>query len=98
MAEENPTINLVVDGEARQYKLDTLSDAARQKIAQLQFAGNNVLPLISEVARLVQLGQKVDQGELTSLLPKEYVVLEQENAVESEPKIIKGDDSSKQSK
>jgi len=31
MAEENQTINLVVDGEARQYKLDALSDAARQK-------------------------------------------------------------------
>tara|TARA_R110002012_G_scaffold272981_2_gene458784 strand:+ start:11607 stop:11897 length:291 start_codon:yes stop_codon:yes gene_type:complete len=85
MAEENKTLNLVVDNEQREYPLDILSQDALNKIAAMQFDANTVMPILSEMIRLAQLGQKVDQGELSNMLPKSgYTIAEQpEAAVEA---------------
>lgn len=83
----NETIKLTTDGEVREYKIDSLSEAANQKIAQIQFYNQSIAPILSELLRLAQLGSKVDQGDLTSLLPKDYkVVQSEENKVESDNK------------
>lgn len=83
----NETIKLTTDGEVREYKIDSLSEAANQKIAQIQFYNQSIAPILSELLRLAQLGSKVDQGDLTSLLPKDYKVVQSEgNAVESDNK------------
>lgn len=83
----NETIKLTTDGEVREYKIDSLSEAANQKIAQIQFYNQSIAPILSELLRLAQLGSKVDQGDLTSLLPKDYkVVQSEENTVESDNK------------
>ena len=83
----NETIKLTTDGEVREYKIDSLSEAANQKIAQMQFYNQSIAPILSELLRLAQLGSKVDQGDLTSLLPKDYkVVKAEENVVESDNK------------
>lgn len=83
----NETIKLTTDGEIREYKIDSLSEAANQKIAQIQFYNQSIAPILSELLRLAQLGSKVDQGDLTSLLPKDYkVVKNEENVVESDNK------------
>jgi hypothetical protein len=96
MAQEDQFINLNIDGEQRQYKLKSLSEAAKQKIAQAQYYGQQLAPMIAELSRLVQLGNRVDQGELTSLLPEDFEVVQQaENAVSSDEKNTNGEDSSK---
>ena len=83
----NETIKLTTDGEIREYKIDSLSEAANQKLAQIQFYNQSIAPIFSELLRLAQLGSKVDQGDLTSLLPKDYkVVKAEENVVESDNK------------
>jgi len=83
----NETIKLTTDGEVREYKIDSLSEAANQKIAQIQFYNQSIAPIFSEVMRLAQLGSKVDQGDLSSLLPKDYVVVQnEENKVKSDNK------------
>lgn len=83
----NETIKLTTDGEIREYKIDSLSEAANQKIAQIQFYNQSIAPILSELLRLAQLGSRADQGELTSLLPKDYkVVQSEENTVESDNK------------
>jgi hypothetical protein len=83
----NETIKLTTDGEVREYKMDSLSEAANQKIAQIQFYNQSIAPIFSEVMRLAQLGSKVDQGDLSSLLPKDYVVVQnEENKVKSDNK------------
>jgi len=83
----NETIKLTTDGEIREYKIDSLSEAANQKLAQIQFYNQSIAPILSELLRLAQLGSKVDQGDLTSLLPKDYkVVKNEENVVESDNK------------
>ena len=82
MAEENKTLHLMVDNEEREYPLDILSQDALNKIAAMQFDANTVMPILSEVIRLAQLGQKVDQGQLTNMLPQSgYTVAEQQEAV-----------------
>ena len=82
MAEETKTLSLMVDNEQREYPLDILSQDALNKIAAMQFDANTVMPILSEVIRLAQLGQKVDQGQLTSMLPQSgYTVAEQTEAV-----------------
>ena len=83
----NETIKLTTDGEIREYKIDSLSEAANQKLAQIQFYNQSIAPIFSELLRLAQLGSKVDQGDLTSLLPKDYkVVKNEENVVKSDNK------------
>lgn len=83
----NETIKLTTDGEVREYKIDSLSEAANQKIAQMQFYNQSIAPILSELLRLAQLGSRADQGELTSLLPKDYkVVQSEENTVKSDNK------------
>lgn len=83
----NETIKLTTDGEIREYKIDSLSEAANQKLAQIQFYNQSIAPILSELLRLAQLGSKVDQGDLTSLLPKDYkVVKNEENVVKSDNK------------
>lgn len=83
----NETIKLTTDGEVREYKIDSLSEAANQKIAQMQFYNQSIAPILSELLRLAQLGSRVDQSELTSLLPKDYkVVQSEENTVKSDNK------------
>jgi HAMP domain-containing protein len=44
------------------------------------------MPLLTEIVRLVQLGNQVDQGQLTEKLPEKYEVVQQEEveAVEAE--------------
>jgi len=83
----NETIKLTTDGEVREYKIDSLSEAANQKIAQMQFYNQSIAPILSELLRLAQLGSRADQSELTSLLPKDYkVVQSEENTVKSDNK------------
>ena len=83
----NETIKLTTDGEIREYKIDSLSEAANQKIAQMQFYNQSIAPILSELLRLAQLGSRADQSELTSLLPKDYkVVQSEENTVKSDNK------------
>lgn len=83
----NETIKLTTDGEIREYKIDSLSEAANQKIAQIQFYNQSIAPMLSELLRLAQLGSRADQSELTSLLPKDYkVVQSEENTVKSDNK------------
>jgi hypothetical protein len=96
MSKEDQFINLNIDGEQRQYKLKSLSEAAKQKIAQVQFYNQQVASMLSEVIRLVQLGNRVDQGELTSLLPEDFEIVQQAvNTVSSDEKNTNGEDSSK---
>lgn len=84
---EDNILTLFIDGEQREYKKDSLSEAANQKIAQIQFYNQSIAPIFSEVMRLAQLGSKVDQGNLGSLLPKDYVVVQnEENTVKSDNK------------
>ena len=83
----NETIKLTTDGEIREYKIDSLSEAANQKIAQMQFYNQSIAPILSELLRLAQIGSRADQSELTSLLPKDYkVVQSEENTVKSDNK------------
>jgi hypothetical protein len=57
------------------------------------------MPLLSEIVRLVQLGNQVDQGQLTNLLPEKYTVVQQaEDVVESDTKNTNGAGSSKEGK
>jgi len=95
MSEENKKINLMVDNEQRDYPLDILSQDALNKVAAMQFDANTVVPLLSELVRLVQLGQKVDQGQLIDMLPKSgYTVADQpESIVESDEEEPKKEDS-----
>jgi hypothetical protein len=84
---DDKTLTLFIDGEQREFKQDSLSEAANQKIAQIQFYNQSIAPIFSEVMRLAQLGSKVDQGDLSSLLPKDYVVVQnEENKVKSDNK------------
>ena len=96
MAENKMNINL--NGEQREYDTSAFSEACTQKVAQLQFADNTILPILSEVMRLVRLGRAVDSNELETLLPKEYTVITDENAVESDQKKETEENSSKDSK
>ena len=95
MSENKMNINL--NGEQREYDTSAFSEACTQKVAQLQFADNTILPILSEVMRLVRLGRAVDSNELETLLPKEYTVIADENEVESDKKIETGDNTSKDS-
>ena len=82
------------DGELREYDIESLSEDAKNKIAVLNFFSGNVMPILTEVIRLVQLGNQVDQGQLTRSLPEKYTVVQQaENVVESDN--TDGEDSSK---
>ena len=95
MSENKMNINL--NGEQREYDTSAFSEACTQKVAQMQFADNTILPILSELMRLVRLGRAVDSNELETLLPKEYTVIADENEVESDKKIETGDNTSKDS-
>ena len=95
MSENKMSINL--NGEQREYDTSTFSEACTQKVAQMQFADNTLLPILSELMRLARLGRAVDSNELETLLPKEYTVIADENEVESDKKIETGDNTSKDS-
>ena len=85
-------ITITVDGEARSYDVDTLSDAAKNKIAGMQFYSNTISPIVGEVVRLLQMGANADQGQLQDLLPKKFEVVQQpESSVESEADNKNGD-------
>ena len=91
---EKKLISINLDNENREYDANQFSEATNQKIAQMQFCDQSILTILSEVLRLVRLGRAVDANELKTLLPKEYTVKKDENAVESESKNDKGDISS----
>ena len=95
MSENKMNINL--NGEQREYDTSAFSEACTQKVAQLQFADNTILPILSEIMRLVRLGRAVDSNELETLLPKEYTVNTDKNEVESDMEIETGDNTSKDS-
>ena len=97
MAEESKKITVTVDQEQRQYDIDALPEAAVQRIVSMQFDSTTVWPVLSEIVRLVQLGQRVDQGELQTLLPKKgyTVVNNEETVVESPEEDIKETKKSK---
>ena len=97
MAEENKIITFTVDGEQREYDVDSLPEAAVQRVVAMQFDSNTVMPVLSEIVRLVQLGQRVDQGELQTLLPQKgyTVVNNDEKVVESAEEDIKETKKSK---
>ena len=84
--QENKNIILNVDGEAREYEIDSLSKEAKNRLNVLGFHTNTIMPLLTEIVRLVQLGNQVDQGQLTEKLPEKYEVVQQEEveAVEAE--------------
>ena len=90
-------MNINLNGEQREYDTSAFSEACTQKVAQMQFADNTILPILSELMRLVRLGRAVDSNELETLLPKEYTVIADENEVESDKKIETGDNTSKDS-
>ncbi|MGI9269557.1 MAG: hypothetical protein ACR2PE_03425 [Porticoccus sp.] len=87
------SIIINVDGEARSYDLDTLSDEAKNKIAGMQFYNNTISPIVGEIVRLLQMGAGVNQGQLQALLPKKYdvVVQDDENPVKSKADNKNGD-------
>ena len=86
MAEESKKITVTVDQEQRQYDIDALPEAAVQRIVSMQFDSTTVWPVLSEIVRLVQLGQRVDQGELQTLLPKKgYTVVNNDKIVVESP-------------
>ena len=80
--EENKNIRLTVDGEVREYEVDTLSKEAKNRLGVLGFHSQSIMPLLTEVIRLVQLGNQVDQGQLTALLPEKYEVVTEETPAE----------------
>jgi len=82
--EEDKYIKLTVDGEIRQYEVQTLSQEAKNRLGVLGFHSQSIMPLLTEIIRLVQLGNQVDQGQLTGLLPEKYEVIPQENVEEAE--------------
>ncbi|MDB2580795.1 hypothetical protein N9X62_00170 [Candidatus Poseidoniales archaeon] len=82
--EEDKYIKLTVDGEVRQYEVQTLSQEAKNRLGVLGFHSQSIMPLLTEIIRLVQLGNQVDQGQLTGLLPEKYEVIPQENVEEAE--------------
>jgi len=93
------TITLNVDGEAREYEVESLSKEAVARLNVLNFHSNSIMPLLTEIVRLVQLGNQVDQSQLTDKLPAKYTVVQQaEDAVESDTKNTNEDDSSKEGK
>ena len=59
-----------------------------------------VIQYLLQFHRTLQLGNQVDQSQLTNLLPEKYTVVAQEaeDNVESEVKNTNGDGSSKDSK
>lgn len=92
MSEQPTTIVINVDGEARNYEISSLSDAAKNKIAGLQFYQNTVSPIMGEVVRLLQMGANADQSQLQELLPEKFEVVQQpESSVESEADNKNGD-------
>jgi len=96
-AVKNITLN--VDGEAREYEVDSLSKEAVSRLNVLNFHSNSIMPLLTEIVRLVQLGNQVDQSQLTNLLPEKYTVVQQaEDAIESDTENTNGAGSSKESK
>jgi|TARA_R110000764_G_scaffold116678_1_gene203676 hypothetical protein len=82
--EENKHIRLTVDGEVREYEVDTLSQEAKNRLGVLGFHSQSIMPLLTEIIRLVQLGNQVDQGQLTGLLPERYEVIPEETSGEVE--------------
>tara|TARA_R110002167_G_scaffold349469_1_gene561344 strand:+ start:392 stop:676 length:285 start_codon:yes stop_codon:yes gene_type:complete len=78
--EENKHIRLTVDGEVREYEVDTLSQEAKNRLGVLGFHSQSIMPLLTEIIRLVQLGNQVDQGQLTGLLPERYEVIPEETS------------------
>tara|TARA_Y100000361_G_scaffold153537_1_gene175623 strand:+ start:5132 stop:5419 length:288 start_codon:yes stop_codon:yes gene_type:complete len=90
-------ITLSINGEQREYDTASFSEACSQKVAQMQFADNTILPIFSEATRLIRLGRAVDSNELIALLPKEYTVITDKNAVKSEEKKDIEENSSKDS-
>ena len=96
-AVKNITLN--VDGEAREDEVDSLSKEAVNRLNVLNFHSNSIMPLLTEIVRLVQLGNQVDQSQLTNLLPEKYTVVQQaEDAIESDTENTNGAGSSKESK
>lgn len=92
MSEQPTSIVINVDGEARSYEIASLSDAAKNKIAGLQFYQNTVSPIVGEVVRLLQMGANADQSQLQELLPEKFEVVQQpESSVESEADNKNGD-------
>ena len=94
---EEKLLSLNIDNEIREYDANQFSEATNQKIAQMQFADQTILPILSELLRLVRLGRAVDANELKTLLPKKYTVKTAENAVKSEPTDKQGDKPSDKS-
>ena len=88
---EEKLLSLNIDNEIREYDANLFSEAANLKVAQTQFADGTILPILSEVTRLVRLGRAIDAEELKKLLPKKYTVKTKENAVKSEPTDKQGD-------
>jgi hypothetical protein len=82
--EEDKYIKLTVDGEVRQYEVQTLSQEAKNRLGVLGFHSQSIMPLLTEIIRLVQLGNQVDKGQLTGLLPEKYEVIPQEDVEEAE--------------
>lgn len=92
MSEQPTSIVINVDGEARSYEISSLSDAAKNKIAGMQFYQNTVSPIVGEVIRLLQMGANVDQAQLQKLLPEKFEVVQApESSVESEADNKNGD-------
>jgi hypothetical protein len=94
---EEKLLSLNIDNEIREYDANLFSEAANLKVAQMQFADSTILPILSEVTRLVRLGRAIDAEELKKLLPKKYTVKTAENAVKSEPTDKQGDKPSDKS-
>ena len=64
---EEKLLSLNIDNEIREYDANLFSEAANLKVAQMQFADGTILPILSEVTRLVRLGRAIDAEELKKL-------------------------------
>ena len=80
---DNNKIVVFVDGEQREYDSSTFSEAAQNKVRDLQISNTLINTRSSELA-LMQMGLRVLQSELTPLLPSDGFTVVQSKTDEVE--------------
>lgn len=89
---DNNKVVVFVDGEQREYDSGAFSEAAQNKVRDLQISNTLINTRSSELA-LMQMGLRVLQSELTPLLPSDgfTVVQSKTDEVESNTSETKKD-------
>ena len=78
-------INLSIGGEIRNYKVEHLSDDAKNKLARVNQDETQVLPLFQRLFTLAALGARVEADAMEQSLPNKYEVVKQPKAEEEAP-------------